>query len=89
MKHIISIIRERGQLTIPDTIRKVVSWANPSSAVSISVTGPDEIVIKPHMPKYDAKKIWQSIRKSRAVMGKGGINGVEFLIKDRSRSYEA
>ena len=77
----VSIIRDRGQLTIPDSIRKLVSWVNPMSAVSISIIKPDEIVIKPHQTKMDWDKIWENIRKSRAIKGKGkniGKDGLPF-----------
>ena len=79
-----SIIRERGQLTIPESIRRTVSWATPMSAVFISVTNPNEIVIKPHTKTVDWNKIWKNIRKSRAISGKGKISASEFLKIDRS-----
>ncbi|MDP3998506.1 MAG: hypothetical protein Q8P89_02725 [bacterium] len=80
----VSIVRERGQLTIPDSIRKLVNWVTPSSAVSISVIKPDEIVIRPHQAQVDWDKIWENIRKSRALSGRGNISATEFLQKDRS-----
>lgn len=79
----VSIVRDRGQLTIPDSIRKLVSWVSPLSAVSISVIKPDEIVIRPHQSRLDWDKIWESIKKSRAIHGKGKFSGSEFLSKDR------
>ena len=79
----VSIVRERGQLTIPDSVRKLVSWVTPLSAVSISVVRPDEIVLRPHQNHVDWNKIWESIRKSRAIHGKGKISASEFLAKDR------
>ncbi len=81
---VVSIIRERGQLTIPDDIRRMVNWVTPMSAVFISVVKPDEIVIKPHQAQVDWDKIWELIRKSRAIKGKGKGSAVEFLQKDRS-----
>lgn len=80
----VSIIRERGQLTIPDSIRRVVSWVTPLSAVSISVIKPDEILIKPHSQNMGWDMIWQSINKSRAIVGKGKISALEFIEKDRN-----
>lgn len=59
---IISIIRGRGQLTIPDSIRQIVTWVTPSSAVSITVTKPDEIVIKPHQVMIDWKKFGKALK---------------------------
>ena len=79
---VVSIIRDRGQLTIPDNIRKIVSLANPMSAVTISVEKPDEIVIRPHQVQFDWNKIWDRIKKSRSIKGKKG-NLSEFISEDR------
>ena len=80
----VSIIRERGQLTIPDSVRKVVNWITPLSAVTISVIKPDEIVIKPHAKIIDKDQIWENIRKARSIKGKGSTTSTaEFLVKDR------
>ncbi|OGG30376.1 hypothetical protein A3A63_02930 [Candidatus Gottesmanbacteria bacterium RIFCSPLOWO2_01_FULL_46_9] len=80
----VSIVRGRGQLTIPDPIRKLVPWVNPLSAVTISVVKPDEILIKPHKTHIDWERIWSGIEKSRALRGKGkSISAVEFLAQDR------
>lgn len=81
----VSIVRNRGQLTIPDSIRKVVSWVTPQSAVTISVVKPDEIVIKPHKKEYDWDKIWEGIRKARAIKGKGRGSLSKFIAEDRYR----
>lgn len=83
MKSIV-IIRDRGQLTIPDSIRKSVNWATPLSAVSISVTKPDEIVIKPHQVTMDKEKIWSLVKKSRAIKGRAKESAAKFLEKDRA-----
>ncbi|MDP4000924.1 MAG: hypothetical protein Q8P83_01675 [bacterium] len=80
----ISVIRERGQLTIPDSIRQVVGWVAPMSAVSISVVKPDEIVIKPHQQKVDWNRLWKLIKKSRSLgIGRATSSAAEFLEKDR------
>lgn len=81
----VSIIRDRGQLTIPDSIRKLLTWVTPMSAVSISVVKPDEIVIKPHQQYVDWDKIWRLVKASRAIKGKSKEieSTVEFLDKDR------
>lgn len=80
----VSIVRDRGQLTIPDSIRRVVTWITPMSAVIISVIKPDEIIIKPHQRQVDWEEVWKNIRKSRKISGKGNISTVEFLKHDRS-----
>ncbi|MBI3290355.1 hypothetical protein HYZ78_03075 [Candidatus Microgenomates bacterium] len=79
----VSIIRERGQLTIPDSIRKTLNWTTPSSVVYISIEKPDEITIRPHKREYDWDKIWEGVRQSRAIKGKNAISTVEVLQKDR------
>lgn len=83
MKNVI-IIRDRGQLTIPNSIRKIVNWVSPMTAVTISMVKPDEIVIRPHQKSVDWDKIWEGIRKSRSLKGKGkATSALEFLVKDR------
>ncbi|PIR42166.1 hypothetical protein CO058_02800 [candidate division WWE3 bacterium CG_4_9_14_0_2_um_filter_35_11] len=78
------IIRERGQLTIPDSIRKTVDWISPMSAVIISVVKHDEIVIKPNIRLIDKKQVLENIKRARAIKGEGSITSVtEFLIMDR------
>ncbi len=81
----VSIIRDRGQLTIPDSIRKLVKWATPLSAVSISVVKPDEIIIKPHQyqKQVDWDQLWKQIKRVRAFKGKGRGNLSTFIMKDR------
>jgi bifunctional DNA-binding transcriptional regulator/antitoxin component of YhaV-PrlF toxin-antitoxin module len=79
----VSIVRDRGQLTIPESIRRVVTWFSPLSAVTISVLKPDEIVIKPHKQYVDLNTIWENIKRSRSILGKGKINTVKFLQTDR------
>ena len=80
----VSIIRDRGQLTIPDSIRKVISWMTPMSAVTISVIKPDEIVIKPHQQYVDWEKVFNNIKKARAIKGKGNRGSMEVLEHDRN-----
>lgn len=80
----VSIIRDRGQLTIPDSIRKIVGWVTPMSAVTISVIKPDEIVITPHQKQVNWNQIWENIRKSRSIKGKGNISAAQFLEQDRN-----
>lgn len=81
----VSIVRDRGQLTIPDSIRRVVNWVAPMSAVTISVMRPDEIVIRPHQKQVDWDKIWEGIRKARAIKGKGKGSLSQFIAEDRYR----
>ena len=80
----VGIVRNRGQLTIPDSIRKIVNWITPSSAISITIVKPDEIIIKPHQKQVDWDKIWKGVKESRAIKGKGKTTSAfEFLEQDR------
>lgn len=78
----VGIIRQRGQLTIPDSIRKIIPWLSPMSAVTISAEKADEIVIKPHKQEYNWTKIWAGIKKARNIKGKRG-NLSKFISEDR------
>lgn len=80
--HTISIIRSRGQLTIPDSIRTLRTWATPNSAVTITSNQSDEIIIRPHK-KYDWDKIWEGIKKARAIKGKNAVSALEIITRDR------
>ena len=81
----ISIIRGRGQLTIPESIRKVVNWTTSMSAVSISLVKPDEILIKPHRQSLDWNQIWKGVEKSRGLKGEGRTtSAIDFLELDRN-----
>ncbi|MDP3974058.1 MAG: hypothetical protein Q8P92_04470 [Candidatus Daviesbacteria bacterium] len=81
--HTISIIRSRGQLTIPDSIRAIREWSSPNSVVTITSDRPDEIVIRPHKKEYDWDKMWKLINKSRSFKGKEG-NLSQFIAEDRN-----
>ncbi len=82
------IIRDRGQLTIPDFIRRLTTWVSSGSAVSISKTSEDEIVIKPQAVserKIDWDKLWRSVELSRSFKGTYHGSLSQFIAKDRSR----
>lgn len=83
MKNVV-IIRDKGQITIPDTIRKTVPWATPFSTVSLTVTKSDEIVIKPHKTNFDKDEILSLVKRSRANKGHGKGSAASFLVKDRA-----
>ncbi|MBI2028967.1 hypothetical protein HYT02_00980 [Candidatus Gottesmanbacteria bacterium] len=81
---ITSIIRDRGQLTIPETIRKMVDWVSPLSIVTISVDRPNQITIKPQTDskKVDWDMIWQGIRLSRSFKGKNETKSALQMIRE-------
>lgn len=83
----IGIVRQRGQLTIPDKIRETFLWLTPSSMVTITSQKPDEIVIRPASASkkaVDWDKLWNNIELSRSFRGRGG-NLSEFIAKDREQ----
>lgn len=84
MKKDVVIVRNRGQITIPDSIRKTVGWVNPMSAVTISVVKPDEIVLRPQKKLVAYGKLWKMIEKSRSLgIGRATESAAEFLERDR------
>ncbi len=81
----VGIIRNRGQLTIPDSVRKIARWASPMSAVSITIVNPGEIVIKPQSGDTDWDDIWADVKKARAIKGEGEtVSAAAFLQTDRA-----
>lgn len=82
----VSIIRDRGQLTIPEAIRRTVEWASPLSVVTVSVERPDKITIKPHSTqnKLDWDMIWHGIRLARSFKGKNETkSALQLITEDR------
>ncbi len=82
----VGIIRQRGQLTIPDKIRETFRWLTPSSMVTITSQKPDEIVIKPisaNKKTVDWDELWRDIQRVRSYRGKGGGNLSKFVAEDR------
>lgn len=81
-----AIVRQRWQLTIPDSIRERVGWINPGVVVSLATVSPGEIVIRPHLSDSHSvnwAKLWRSIELARSHEGsyKGRLS--EFIIEDR------
>lgn len=79
-----AIIRDRGQLTIPEKIRDVLKWPSPNSVVSLATTSRNELVIKPYKDErqIDWSGIWLKIDLSRSYRGKQG-NLANFIAIDR------
>ncbi len=80
-----SIIRQRGQLTIPDSIRAVISWITPGSVVTVAKIKADAIVIRPHATAAETNwnKLWRDIGLSRSHKGnyKGSLS--RFITQER------
>ena len=85
-----SIIRQRGQLTIPDSIRNKADWVTPGSVVNVSQVKPDEIIIKPYSSskKVVWATLWKQIKRVRSFKGKGKkISLSEFISRDRETHF--
>lgn len=79
-----AIIRDRGQLTIPEKIRIALKWSFPNSVVSLVTTSGNALLIKPFEVKdqTDWADIWMNIELCRSYKGdRGNLSG--FIIADR------
>ena len=79
-----AVIRDRGQLTIPEKIREFLKWSSHNSVVSLITVSRDELVIRPFEGKkqIDWSIIWMNIELSRSYVGKRG-NLSSFITSDR------
>ncbi len=81
-----AIIRQRGQLTLPENIRSVRKWVSTDSVVTVISDKPDEIVIKPHSSQkhLDWDKLWKQIKRVRSFKGRGKpVSISSFIARDR------
>lgn len=79
----IAILRDRGQVTIPDEIRSSLYWMSHNSALSFSIVDPYRVSIEPQRPGVDWDAIHASIAKARSIHGKSKQSAASFLAKDR------
>lgn len=80
---IVSIIRDRSQLTIPESIRAVRQWIQHDAVVTLSTERADEIVIRPHKrTSVNWEMIWHNVHLARSFRGKRGSLSA-FIAKDR------
>ncbi|OGK18492.1 hypothetical protein A2799_00725 [Candidatus Roizmanbacteria bacterium RIFCSPHIGHO2_01_FULL_39_24] len=79
-----AIIRDRGQLTIPDKIREALKWSTPNSVVSLTTTSKNELIISTYKEQEQVNwpEIWARIKRSRSYKGKRG-NLSRFIALDR------
>ena len=78
----VGILRDRGQLTIPDSMRNSVPWMYPGSAVSMSWSD-EKLVIQPPKKVTDWKKIHELRAKLSKVKSASTISTAEFIRRDR------
>lgn len=81
-----AIIRDRGQLTIPDDIREVTGWITPASVVTIYMEKPNKLVIQPHFieKQINWEEIWNQVKLARSFIGESG-NLSKFIAEDRRK----
>lgn len=82
------IIRQRGQLTLPDAIREKINWLTPGSVITID-TEANKVVLSPYSTRktVDWDKLWKQMKRVRAFRGKGRGNLSEFIAKDRETHF--
>ena len=92
----ISKIRERGQLTVPQSVRKALNWPNEELVVKVTTVGGGFRVERlpishPQNPRKNlTKREWDKIYKDMAAFSKSGrqdIKLTEFVRKDRDTHF--
>lgn len=82
------VLRQRGQLTIPDQIREFLGWLVPNAVVSFTVSKNKTVTLGPHVKDMahavDWENIWERIEIADSFRGKQG-NLSQFIIEDRDK----
>lgn len=67
------ILRDRGQLTLPEVIRKTLPWLHRSAAITVSVENSNKLVLTPQQSSESIpwEMIWNSIALARSFSGQG------------------
>lgn len=79
-----AVVRQRGQLTIPDQVRQMISWLQTGSVVSMEVED-EEVRIRSHArakKAIDWSETWRKINLARSFKGKRG-NLSAMIAEDR------
>ncbi len=80
----ISIIRSRGQLTIPAAIRRAAQWLSQTRPITVSLEENDKVVISKATEPVNWDQLWGLIRQAREKRGRqGNLSG--FIASDRQR----
>lgn len=81
------VVRQRGQVTIPDDVRNMVAWLSEGSAVGLEMVEKEMLILRPHVLAntkiFDWNKILNKINLSRSFKGRNGDLST-FIIEDRS-----
>lgn len=81
-----AVVRDRFQLTIPDSVREGISWVTPGSVVSIYQNKDEELVIKPYVGnagRVNWDRLWRDISQARSYKGSYEGSLSEFITSDR------
>ena len=84
------MIRQRGQLTIPDQARKVLSWLQIGEMVGIEIDNDDELRIKPHTKvnkKVDWDSFWKRMELSRSFRGTRNDKPLSQMVVEDRKSH--
>jgi len=80
------VVRQRGQVTIPDDVRNMVAWLSEGSAVGLEMVEKEMLILRPHTKAIVKKFSWNEISKkinlARSFKGQNG-NLSGFIIEDR------
>lgn len=78
----LAIVRQRYQLTIPASLRKLLDWLEPQQVVKISAVDKEKVLVEPYRRKTtNWKNIYKNLDQIKEWAGKTSLS--EFVIKDR------
>jgi bifunctional DNA-binding transcriptional regulator/antitoxin component of YhaV-PrlF toxin-antitoxin module len=78
----IVIIRQRGQITIPDSIRQSAPWIIENQPVNVYLVNENEVRISPVGQAIDWEKLQRDITTVRALPGED-FDSTSFIAEDR------
>ena len=82
-----SIVRDRGQLTIPDSVRESLSWLYPLAAVDITVCDEYTITLSPHAHRHQSSwdECIQKIELAQTFPSHSSRSASDIINEDRKR----
>jgi len=84
MKDSLAIIRDRYQLTIPEEIRKNLSWLEAQKVVRWVLVGEDKVLVEPYQASAVSwPEIWENLKKIKNWGVKSNL--ANFVVADRAR----
>lgn len=80
-----SIIRDRGQLTIPDTVRDAVSWLHPLAAIDIFIDNDNQVILTPHAQRDSWEASIKKFELAQTFTNKSTTSSTDIINQDRLR----